>query len=274
MEINCKVTITGERFVLNHSVIPAPKPETFPPHFHEAWEMLFFLRGDVGYSVNGKAYRLRRGDLVLSRPTVLHRIEPSEGEKYERINVIFDAGMIPAGVLARVPETVDVFSFGGAGRIFDIFERIDFYAGNFSGEELEFLVENLLTEVIYNLAISGGYTTGQTAANPLITAALSYIDENLTTIRSVDEICEHLYITKSHLHHLFTSHLGVTPKRYINSKRLLLAQRMIRQGARATEVATEVGYSDYTTFFRGYKNYFGYPPSEENARVSLDAIVG
>ena len=274
MKQNIKSVISGESFILNHSVIEASRPEDFPPHFHEAWEMLFFIRGDVTYSVHGKSYRLRRGDLVISRPTVLHRIEPSGKEKYERINVIFDAGMIPAGILARVPDGVDVFSFGSGGVVGDIFERIGEYAESFTGEELSLLIGNMLVEVMYNLAISDGYATGQTVTNPLIAEALSYIDNHLTTIRGVDEICEHLYITKSHLHHLFTTHLAVTPKRYINSKRLLLAQRMIRQGARATEVATAVGYSDYTTFFRGYKNYFGYPPSEENTRVSLDAIVG
>lgn len=274
MKSNSIACVTGDSFVLNHSMISEPSADNFPPHFHEAWELLFFLRGDVKYNVLGKSYKLRRGDLVLSRPTVLHRIEPVGTERYERINVIFDATMIPRSVMEKIPEEVDVFAFGAAGRVFDIFTKINEYAVSFSGEELSLLVGNLLTEVIYNLAISDSPRSGQTTTNPLIAEALSYIDENLTTIRGVDEICEHLYITKSHLHHLFITYLGVTPKRYVNSKRLLMAQRLIRQGWRATEAASAVGYSDYATFFRGYKNYFGYPPSEENTRVSLDAIVG
>ena len=274
MEAREIVYVSGESFVLNHNLIDHPTAENYPPHFHEAWELLFFLRGDVKYSVHGKSYRLRRGDLVLSRPTVLHRIEPLSSEKYERINVIFDSKMIPEGIIKRIPDGVDVFALGAGGRIFDIFARIDEYAASFQGEELSLLVGNLLIEVMYNLAISDGAAYGQTVTNPLIAEALAYIDENLTTLSGVDEICEHLYITKSHLHHLFTKHLGVTPKRYVNSKRLLYAQHLIRQGKRATEAAIAVGYSDYATFFRGYKNYFGYPPSEENTRISLSAIVG
>ncbi len=274
MKAGNRIIVSGESFVLNHSVIESPTPEVFPPHFHEAWELLFFLRGDIKYNVLGKSYKLKRGDLVLSRPTVLHRIEPTGSDKYERINIIFDANMIPEKIMEKIPDGVDVFALGAAGRVFDIFTKIDEYAECFSGEELSLLVGNLITEVLYNLAISDSLVTGQTATNPLIAEALSYIDENLTTICGVDEICEHLYITKSLLHHLFITHLGVTPKRYVNSKRLLLARRLIRQGRRATEAASAVGYSDYATFFRGYKSYFGYPPSEENDRVSLDAIVG
>ena len=273
MNVKNYITLTGESFVINHSANYEPSAEEFPPHFHEAWELLFFLRGEVVYRVNGKEYALRRGDLVLSRPTVLHRIEPTGKERYERINIILDDGIIPRSILERLPE-VDVFSFGEGGRVFDIFEKLTDYARLFEGEELLLLSKSLITEVMCNLVIAGGYECGQTVSNPIIAAALVYIDAHLTEISGVDELCEHLYITKSHLHHLFVTHLGVTPKRYINSKRLLLAQRMIRSGERATEVASAVGYSDYATFFRGYKKYFGYAPSEEVSRVSLDAIVG
>ncbi|MBR3680550.1 MAG: helix-turn-helix domain-containing protein [Clostridia bacterium] len=268
------IAVSGESFVLNHGMVESPEPESFPPHIHEAWELLFFLRGDIRYNVLGKSYKLKRGDLVLSRPTVLHRIEPTGSDKYERVNVIFDENMIPESIMKKIPDGVDVFALGAAGRVFDIFTKINEYAESFSGEELSLLVGNLIIEVMYNLTVSDSLVTGQTPTNPLIAEALSYIDENLTSISGVDEICEHLYITKSHLHHLFITHLGVTPKRYVNSKRLLLAQRLIRQGKRASEAASAVGYLDYATFFRGYKNYFGYAPSEENARVSLDAIVG
>ena len=264
----------GDGFVLNHGVIDSPRAEDYPPHFHEAWELLFLIRGDVTYRVGGKSYKLRRGDVVLSRPTVLHRIEPSPKERYERFNVILDASIIPERIMAALPPEVDVFSFGATGRIVDMFDRLVDYAGRFQEEELLLLARGMILELMCNLAASDGYAVGQTVTNPLIAVALRYVDEHLTEISGIDEMCEHLYITKSHLHHLFTTHLGVTPKRYINSKRLLLAQRMIRQGRRATEVATEVGYADYATFFRGYKKYFGYPPSEEVTRVSLDAIVG
>jgi len=266
--------VSGEDYVLDYGVVNAPVTESFPPHFHEAWEILFFLHGDVEYRVGGRTYKLRRGDLVLSMPTVLHRIEPSPKERYERFNIIFDGAMFPKRIMDLLARGIDVYSFGQGGRVMDTFERIKEYTRHFEGEELSLLVKNLITELVFNIAISDGYASGQTVTNSLIAEALRYIDEHLTEISGIDEMCEHLYITKSHLHHLFTAHLGVTPKRYINSKRLLLAQRMIRQGKRATAVASEVGYADYATFFRGYKKYFGYPPSEEVTRVSLDAIVG
>ena len=118
------IAVSGESFVLNHGMVESPEPESFPPHIHEAWELLFFLRGDIRYNVLGKSYKLKRGDLVLSRPTVLHRIEPTGSDKYERVNVIFDENMIPESIMKKIPDGVDVFALGAAGRVFDIFLRL------------------------------------------------------------------------------------------------------------------------------------------------------
>ena len=111
------------------------------------------------------------------------------------------------------------------------------------------------------------------SVNPIIDKALSYIRENLKELKSVDELCDALYITKGHLHHLFVQHIKMTPMKYVTSKRLLLARRMIRRGKRPTEVFTDCGFNDYATFFRNYKAYFGYSPSEEGEKSALLDIL-
>ncbi|MBE7034478.1 MAG: helix-turn-helix domain-containing protein, partial [Ruminococcaceae bacterium] len=65
---------------------------------------------------------------------------------------------------------------------------------------------------------------------------------------------------------LFSEHLEITPKKYINTKRLILAQKKIRQGEKPTQIYPKCGFSEYSTFWREYKNYFGYSPSEEADR--------
>ena len=53
----------------------------------------------------------------------------------------------------------------------------------------------------------------------------------------------------------------MTPAKYILSKRMLKAQKMIHRGEKPTAVYIKCGFDDYATFFRNYKKYFGYPPS-------------
>lgn len=269
MKILHKRAIEGESFLVEHRIIESPASDAFVPRIHEAWELFFFLKGEVSYRVEGKQYVLKSGDLVLSRPSTFHHPEPTAEAIYEAYCLLIDDSMIPDGIRRSIPEGVDVFSFGCGRRMTDLFEKTELYSDVFSGEELLNLVKCIVTEIIYNLAIKDSFAVRRATENPLIERALGYIDENLTQIHGIDEICERLYITKSHLHHLFIKNLGVTPKRYINSKRLLMAQGLMRAGVSATEAAQMVGFEDYATFFRNYKKHFCYSPSEKPEKPRL-----
>ena len=125
--------------------------------------------------------------------------------------------------------------------------------------------------MLYNLTLASPYEVSFDG-NPLVRAAIDYINDNLTVIRSIEDICASLFITKSHLHHLFTEHLQVTPAKYIVAKRLILAQRLIRRGQKPTEVFFQCGFLDYATFFRNYKRHFGYAPNREGKAKRGDKI--
>jgi AraC-like DNA-binding protein len=126
------------------------------------------------------------------------------------------------------------------------------------------MMKNLIEEIFYNIIIEVS-SSGQRSyehTNPIVSRAISYIDENLLTLSGIEEICNELYITKSHLHHLFKKYLKITPKKYITAKRLALAQREIYAGKKATDVCLKCGFSDYSAFFRAYKNHFGRCPTD------------
>jgi AraC-like DNA-binding protein len=97
---------------------------------------------------------------------------------------------------------------------------------------------------------------------PTVQEAVKYIEENLCTVGGIDEICRELYISKSHLHHLFATELDTSPKKYILDRRLDRARQALATGERATEIYSECGFGDYTTFYRNYRSYFGHAPSE------------
>lgn len=262
MKTHLYKTFEGEGFILSHKISEDNGPENYPIHIHNNWELVFFLKGNVSYHVEGRSYNLRRGDLVLSRPSVFHSIHPEDESAYERYTVIFDKELLPKDVESRLPLGVDVFAFGDKGRIFEIFERCELYISSFEKATAERLVCHLIEEIFCNLAISDDFAREDGGVNPLVGKALDYIHENLTTVKSIDEVCRALYITKSHLHHIFIENIRVSPKKYINSKRLILARQLIRQGTKPTEAAAAAGFEEYATFYRNYKKQFGCTPSQ------------
>ena len=263
---------TGENITYYHSFSENTISGNFLPHYHERCELILFLQGDVSYVVEGRTYKLKKGDIVISMPRQIHMILPKEDTTYERYVSIINQKLIPEGIWKKLCNGQDIFPCRDNERIFDLFEKLDFYYEKFSEEEYARLVFNTIEEVMYNLTLPGSEEVGA-SINPIVSAALDYIRDNLTTVSGVDEICSALYITKSHLHHLFTEHLQITPARYIATKRLILAQRKIRKGGKPTEIYSDCGFSDYATFFRNYKRHFGYSPTlEGKVKVSEEIL--
>ena len=272
MKNNPTLNITGENFKLIHSGTDSLNPSRFPTHIHDHYELLFFYSGDISYVVEGKNYKLKPGDLVFTRPSIFHRIVPHSQAYYDRINILFDKSLIPQSIKKKIPN-VDVFYFPEGSRVPLLLEKIEHYAKFFEGEELIRISTHIIEEIFYNLTMEDEKSELHSTANRLIRNAVDYIYNHLTEIKNLGEICDALYITKSHLHHLFISEIGVSPKQYIISKRLILAKKKIKNGDKPTEAAISSGFSDYATFFRNFKKNFGYSPSSKSVHDSKNEIL-
>lgn len=237
------------------------------PHIHDVCELLFIKKGTPKYFVEGKSYKLSKNTLVFSRPGDRHKIYFDESGPYERYNILYDEKKIPFDLYRKIPPKLDIINFDGNTIVTDLFKKSDYYCEHFEGEKLGKLMTSIVEEIFFNISIAidenKATDHSSASANPFITAALTYIEENLTANITIDSICDELYITKSHLHHLFINHLQISPKKYILSKRLGLAKKAIRAGLKPIEACMQSGFSDYSTFYRDYKNHFGHSPSQE-----------
>ncbi|MBE6611371.1 MAG: AraC family transcriptional regulator [Ruminococcaceae bacterium] len=266
MEMIHYYSYRNEFIIFDHSVNPSPRPEEYYPHSHDICELIFFKTGDISYTVDGRRYKLSRNNVVLTRPFDIHSIDVDGSEDYERYNVCFDIKKLPFDIFSKIPIGLDVLNFDGNQSVVNLFEKMDFYCDRLQGDDLSRMLTHLIEEIFINIILeaesAGANTFTQT--NTIVCAAIAYIEKNLLTLRSVEEISRELYITKSHLHHLFIKHLQISPKRYITAKRLALAQREICSGGKPTEVCLECGFADYSAFYRAYVAHFGKKPSDKS----------
>ncbi|MBO5899018.1 MAG: helix-turn-helix domain-containing protein [Clostridia bacterium] len=233
-------------------------------HTHDMFEMLYFVRGEASYYVNGKSYTLRPHDLILTRPAHPHQIFLNDEVPYERYLLQFTEHTAPSSLLQALPADKDIINMSEVPLLNAQFLRIDTYCDKLDTAILHSLFPSLICEVLSNFVIEDQPSTAQhLTVHPTLERALTYIDNNLTRVISIEEMCRELYVTRGHLHHLFLTHLQTTPKRYITEKRLFRAKRELRQGKPPTSVYQECGFADYTSFYRNYRTFFGYPPSKE-----------
>ncbi len=272
MDIVSFFEYADDMILCNHAIKSNQAREDYAPHSHDVFEMIFFKRGRITYMVDGQKYKLNCNDLVITRPFDIHAMSVDGDGDYERYDVLFDESVMPFSLYERIPHSLNVIHFENNQSVIHLFDKMDFYCDRLSGKELKLMLTNLIQEVCVQVLLEAESAKENlyTPTNALVCAAISYIDQHLLTLTGIDEICRELYITKSHLHHLFIQHLKISPKKYITSKRLAMAQRKIYSGEKPTEVYTKCGFSDYSAFYRAYHSYFGCCPSE---RINAERAV-
>ena len=246
----------------NHVLRDVSENAMYGPHSHNVYEMIYVKSGVARYGVQGKEYPIGEGDLLITKPYEEHYLYPDAGVRYERYDVLFDENALGFSFSDKLSGELPPISLSGNRAMRRLFEKFDFYYENLSGEGLQVIFNGLVREICVNvLLMLTESALPRITENKTVLEALEYIDENLTSITAVEDVSSALFISKSHLQHLFSKHLGKSPKRYMTEKRLLLAKREIAQGARSTEVYAKYGFSEYSSFFRAYKKAFGIPPS-------------
>ena len=232
-------------------------------HSHDFCEILYVAGGAGDAILEGKKFRLAPGDLVVVNPGTLHE-ERSDAKAPLRLIFLairdFAVPGLPAGCLSQ--EKYRVLSCGEYRYKMDIYLRellqetssqIEFYQEISQG-----LVSALLVLVMRLIRI-----------NPEDEAALSqecqkikeYLDQNFTSPITLDSLSETVYISKHYLSHLFKEQTGVSPIKYLTSKRMEKACELLSETELpVSEVSKAVGYENPLYFSQVFKRIYGISP--------------
>ena len=89
---------------------------------------------------------------------------------------------------------------------------------------------------------------------------LTDINENFARIHSVSELSQIYFISPATLNRWFRKHLQISPREYIESKKLAYACKLLRESASVTDACLQAGFSDCSHFIALFKRKFGETP--------------
>lgn len=258
-----------EQILFKHEVSENLPCNTYSMHMHNAYELICLLDGDATHVIEDRKYKLKKGDLILIRPRQYHFIQIDSVSRYERFNILFDAEKHRVEGVDRIPDELEIINLEESSIAMQILRKCKIYHESCDKETFTRIASHLLSELFFNLHLFPASLPKEISPlSPLISKALSYINENLSTIRDIRELASHLFVSESYLFRLFKKELHQTPKQYICEKRLLLAQNMLGAGEKPTKVALGCGFTDYSTFYRNYTAFFGTSPKETSSARS------
>ena len=253
--------ISSEHLSADHFCYKNLNKDGFRPHTHDRWELIFIKSGSISYLSEGKCYTVAQGSCILTPPGICHSIRFQDMGIYDRYTILFP--YTQSNIALNFPE---VILLEGHPIVYELFQKMDFYADYLDAASLEKIILHLTEEVLLNFQIISHALPQEYTANPLITQAISYINAHLHTHITLEDLSAHLHIGKSYLHRLFLKHLQVSPSKFIIGKQLNKARMQIRAGNKPTNIYSQCGFSDYCTFYRNFVRHFGYTPSEEQNR--------
>lgn len=245
-------------------------------HSHDFYELYLFLNGSAVYTVENGDYELMSGDIILIPPNHLHRVEITDKSLlYERFVFWLNPNYLNK---LSTPKTKLEKVFLDCGKSKNYLVRdtkfskvikqklIDLHKSKESNDfgndiEIQIIIKSLLLELSRYL-ISQTYTSKAPTINKMVNDTIKYINENINKPLSLDMLSRDLYISKYYLARLFKKNTGTSPHQFIIKKRLALSKNLLAKGISIKEACVQVGFGDYTHYFRAFKKEFGITPKQ------------
>ena len=96
----------------------------------------------------------------------------------------------------------------------------------------------------------------------IIQNSLDYIEANLKTEITAEELAYHANFSMFHYYRLFQKAVGMPVMQYIVRRKLLYAIYEISCGNKVIDVALAYGFDTYAGFYKAFKRQFGYTPKQ------------
>ena len=256
-----------------------------PPHQHDFFELFFLLDDHIDDIVEGMRYSLSPGSVVLVAPGQMHRPDV-------------------AGPVRSIDRFVLWISTDYVRSITDALPRLHYALwGDMTGRNLIQTDEDttaLMRQLLFALHREDARpdADGAALARAIIGQLLIHCGRGIASrtdiaphkaelrYREIMRVYEHIvanlpdrnlsvsaladrfFMDKNTLTRQFKRQVGMTPGECIRRHRLEAVRRQIRRGAPMQQACAECGFSDYSAFYRAFRQAYGISPRDYAAQAA------
>lgn len=244
-------------------------------HSHTFYELLC-CHNTCGaeYLVGTERYKLQQGDIIFIPPGISHRPLLPKGmtEPYVR-DVLWISLEFINSLTLTIPEIVHMnpttpYLFRLSGPYGEYICHL-FQKGVAEAEAAQLgwhtmVAANTMLILVQLIRAQQNFTAKPLRAEKpeLLDQVLAYVEEHLAQKISLTEIARQFYVSESTITQTFRKKMDISFYRYVTQRRLIAAKTLIESGTALEAVAEEVGFADYSSFFRAFKQEYGISPRQ------------
>lgn len=262
------------RYTCTHLLEPKvpDDPRNGEAHIHSCYEVYINISGDVSFLVNNHVYPVKHGDMIITRPEDLHLCIFNAPCLHEHVCLWLDAPATSPLVSFchcpdfqhLIPVEDDVFA-----HFLTLIHRL---ADPDSADTSILLRTAALCEILdYPQRHLAAGSQSPTLLPEEMQHILTYINNHFCQIRYIKEIYDQFYISPATLNRRFRKYVHLSPKEFLESKKLAYAKKLLVDGYTVTEACMHSGFSDSSHFIAVFKDKFGVTPHVYKRSISLHA---
>lgn len=237
--------------------------------------LLHFIRSGKGYlQLNNSKYELTANDAFIIRPNQLATYTADENDPWEYYYFAFN-GEWAEELISKTCFSEDCVCAKLAND--ELYKHIKeaVYALD-SSNSLEFLSIEYFFK-FFSCIYSGKIDKKEFIfqhKNHYVSKLEEYIMFNYQKQISTAELSQIFNLNRSHMYRIFKKQTGQSIEAFIINVRMQEAKRFLREtNFSVNDISHLVGYSNYTSFFRKFKDTVGIPPTEYREKHSEISVA-
>lgn len=272
-------------FVISRTVMP-DFYTTFPMHWHQEMEIIYIEDGEFEETINFELYHVKKGDIIIIPPCVLHSFRQYESERTVFKTIMFDFSMLTGNTTdacsikyfnpflegnytsPKIISASDSHYSKLRDCILEIIsvhsKREDFYEIQIKSE----LYKLFFVLFKYFFECQNGNLPIKDITTRNIKIILDYIAENYSKPITIDELAEQVSLSKHYFMRFFKKYMGTTCIEYINDYRLnIAANLLLTTRMQITEIAVSIGITNLSYFNRIFRKKYNMTPKEYRSYI-------
>jgi len=242
-------------------------------HSHDFISLTYILSGTCTYYIEGKSYRVKKGNLILCNPGIMHGKTLCTSEEINEFHIGFSNICIENlprdHIISREASPVITFAqyeqefFKCCSDILAEQEKNDVGCALMLKSLVMKLIVILLKEIYKQETHSDENIINLESYDKIsvVNAVVTYINENYMQDVSLDKISKSMYLSPVYISKIFKEEIGESPINYLIKVRLSKAVELMKDSNKPIkEVAKSIGYDDAYYFSKLFKKYYGFSP--------------
>lgn len=237
-------------------------------HKHEFYELEYIISGTGVQIINGKAYEVKRGDIIFIDIKDMHSYYSTN--KIEVFNVMLHPSLYElikkslSNIFVDQSCKIPTFLRMSTGNYMEVEELLLKIEHEFIRKRTGYkqILNNYVTALFIDLYRKSLGDEENKIDTDLRKEIIAYINEYYITLKLPD-IAAHFGYTSPYFSRSFKKIMGMTFSDYIQKKKINTALKLLVETNLSIEdIICQLGYSDKKNFYQIFKKYTGSTPNQ------------